>query len=251
MAISLLYHIESKKTISTASRQQHTTTILLTLSTTPVVLTFRKSHSMETATLELTLFQEVTFHGNGYTWTDTDTLPGSHIPWKRLHLNWHWHSSRKSHSMETATLELTDTDTLFQNLDNRKFPVYIFLDLSKAFGTTDHNIWFKKLEHYGINGTPLIWLMYYLTERRQFDYIMSDTLTISTGVPQGSLLGPLLFTLYINYIHLASNTFKEILYADDTTLVGLLCSFKHNTNGNMHDYNTISYSINTELNHIT
>ena len=61
----------------------------------------------------------------------------------------------------------------------------------------------------------------YLTERRQFvqfDDIMSETLTISTGVQQGSILGPLLFTLYTNDIHLASNKFKAILYADDTVL---------------------------------
>ena len=78
---------------------------------------------------------------------------------------------------------------------------------------------------------------------------MSDTLSISTGVPQGSILGPLLFTLYINDIHLANNKFKAILYADDTTLVGQLCSFNCNTNSNMQDYNTISDNINTELNH--
>ena len=80
---------------------------------------------------------------------------------------------------------------------------------------------------------------------------MSDTLTISTGVQQGSILGPLLFTLYINDIHLASNKFKAILYADDTTLGGPLCSFKRNTKGNMQDYNTISDNINVELNHIS
>ena len=92
--------------------------------------------------------------------------------------------------------------------------------------------------------------MNYLSERRQFvqfDDIMSDTLTISTGVPQGSILVPLLFTLYRNDIHLASNKFKAILYADDTTLVGPLCSFNCNTNSNMQDYNTISDNINTDL----
>ena len=56
---------------------------------------------------------------------------------------------RKSHSTEMATIELTDS--LFQNLDMGKLPISIFLDLSKAFDTLDHNILFKKLEHYGIN----------------------------------------------------------------------------------------------------
>ena len=102
--------------------------------------------------------------------------------------------------------------------------------------------------------TLLIWIMNYLTERRQFvqfDDIMSDTLTISTGDPQGSILGALLFALYITNIHLASNKLKTILYADDTTLVGHLCSFKCNTNSNMQDYNTIIDNINTKLNYIS
>ena len=64
---------------------------------------------------------------------------------------------------------------------------------------------------------------------------MSDTLTISTGVPQGSILGPLLFTHYINDIHLASNKFKATLCAGDTTLVGPHCSLKCNANNNMQD----------------
>ena len=80
---------------------------------------------------------------------------------------------------------------------------------------------------------------------------MSDTLTILTGVPQGSILGSLLFTLYINDIHLASNKFKAILYADETTLVGPLCSLKVNINTNMQDNNTISDNIYTELNYIS
>ena len=58
--------------------------------------------------------------------------------------------------------------------------------------------------------------------------VLSDTLSISTGVPQGLILRPLLFLLYVNYIHHASNKFNAILYADDTTLVGPLCSFKYN-----------------------
>ena len=79
--------------------------------------------------------------------------------------------------------------------------------------------------------------------------VLSDTLPISTGVPQGSILGPLLFLLYVNDIHLASNKFNAILYADDTTLVGPLWSFKYNRNIN--DNNIISNNINAELNEIS
>ena len=79
--------------------------------------------------------------------------------------------------------------------------------------------------------------------------VLSDTLPISTDVPQGSILGPLLFLLYVNDIHLASNKFNAILYADDTTLVGPLCSFKYNRNIN--DNNNISNHINAERNEIS
>ena len=78
--------------------------------------------------------------------------------------------------------------------------------------------------------------------------VLSDTLPISTGVPQGSILGPLLFLLYVNDIHLASDKFNAILYADDTTLVGPLCSFKYDRKSI--DYNNISNHINAELNEI-
>ena len=75
--------------------------------------------------------------------------------------------------------------------------------------------------------------------------VLSDTLPKSTGVSQGSILGLLLFILYIHDIHLASNKFNVILYADDTTLVGPLCSFKYNRNIN--DNNNISNHINAEM----
>ena len=79
--------------------------------------------------------------------------------------------------------------------------------------------------------------------------VLFDTLLISTGVPQGSILGPLLFLLYVNDIHLASNKFNAILYADDTTLEGSLYSFKYNRTIN--DNNTISNHFNAELNEIS
>ena len=73
----------------------------------------------------------------------------------------------------------------------------------------------------------------------QIGDVMSGTAPVTTGVPHGSIFGPLLFILYINDIHVASVKFKAILYADDTTLIGPLCSFKCNAN-NMNDNITLS-----------
>ena len=94
--------------------------------------------------------------------------------------------------------------------------------------------------------------MSYLTDRLQFVSFSrenSDIMSISTGVPQGSILGPLLFLIYVNDIHLVSDTFKSILYADDTTLLGPLCTFKNNTDVSDNDI-TVSSNINNELDKI-
>ena len=126
---------------------------------------------------------------------------------------------RPNHCTEQATLELTDR--IISAMDNNDVPIGIFLDLSKAFDTIDHNILLQKLEHYGIEGIPLQLLKNYLTNRKRyvkFYDIKSNLLQIKTGVSQGSILGPLLFIIYINDFSRATTIFDFICYADDTTL---------------------------------
>ena len=96
----------------------------------------------------------------------------------------------------------------------------IFIDLKKAFDTVDFSILLRKLEIYGFVNESNIWFQNYLTGRLQYVLYKeqtSDFLTIKCGVPQGSILGPLLFLIYINDLNTASS-FDTLLFADDTTL---------------------------------
>ena len=152
---------------------------------------------------------------------------------------------RENHSTELAALELIDRIT--QLMDKGEIPLNIYLDLSKAFDTLNHEILLYKLNYYGIKGTAYKLIKSYLSNRKQyveFSNTKSETNEITTGVPQGSILGPLLFVIYINDIANASTLFNTIIYADDTTLTGNLSSFKSANS-------SIAQNINNELKKVT
>ena len=126
---------------------------------------------------------------------------------------------RKDNSTSLALLDLYNK--ISSGIDIKEFTVGIFLDRSKAFDTIDHCILFDKLQHYGIRGVPVDWFKSYFNERQQFvvyNGISSQKIPINCGVPQGSILGPLLFLLYINDICNASDILNYVLFADDTNL---------------------------------
>ena len=144
---------------------------------------------------------------------------------------------RPNHCTEQATLELTDR--IIAAMDNNDVPLGMFLDLSKAFDTIDHNILLQTLEHYGVEDIPLQLFKNYLTNRKEYVKlydIKSNLLQIKTGVPQGSILGPLLFIIYIHDFSRASTIFDLICYADDTTLFCTLNKLVNAQNANP-DYN--------------
>ena len=125
----------------------------------------------------------------------------------------------KGRSTENAIIDLTEI--IYKTLDSKQYSINIFIDFRKAFDTIDHHILLRKLDRYGIRGLSLQLIRSFLTNRYQSVKIkqhVSSAKQISIGVPQGSILAPLLFLLYVNDLPNISPNCSTILFADDTTL---------------------------------
>ena len=131
----------------------------------------------------------------------------------------HQYGFRKKHCTIHPILQLLKDISTANDRKSKDITLAVFLDLSKAFDTISHKILLQKLEFYGIRGICKNWFANYLSNRKQYTEIKgnkSSYLDITTGVPQGSILGPILFLIYINDIHKCS-TLKLLCFADDTT----------------------------------
>ena len=147
---------------------------------------------------------------------------------------------RVKHSTNHAILSIIDK--IQRANDERDFSCGIFLDFSKAFDTVNHKILLKKLEHYGIRGIARNWFASYLYNRQQTVVInntASDAQNISCGIPQGSVLEPILFLIYINDFHSCSKVFDFHLFADNANLF-----YKHK------NLATLQTNINAELTNV-
>ena len=148
---------------------------------------------------------------------------------------------RRERSTSAAIINLTDH--VLKSFDENEYTLGVFLDLRKAFDCVNHEILLRKLNHYGIRGTPLKLLTSYLTHRQQYTCVsskLSNPIILTHSVPQGSILGPLLFNIYINDIVKTSAYLDSILFADDS------CFYFSHT-----DPQELIYLVNSDLSKIS
>ena len=126
---------------------------------------------------------------------------------------------RPLHSTSTALINITDE--WLRSFDHGDMVGVVMLDLKKAFDTVDLDILIQKLKHYGVDGNGINWFQSYLKGRSHYTTIngkSSSSRTVSCGIPQGSIVGPLMFIIYINDLPLHVAHCKVSMYADDTAL---------------------------------